>query len=326
MRKSTKENQSGVFLDSASLRPEELSLAPLDRVLSELKFYDQTDPSVVLERIKSASIVICNKTLLAREIITQAKNLELIAVAATGVNNIDLDAARECGVVVCNARGYSTPSVVQLTFTLILSLMTKLVDYDKAISSGAWQTSKHYCLLNFPFSELAGKKIGIIGYGDIGKAVARAAEGFCMVPLISERKGVTEVRENRLLFEELLVQADIISVHCPLVAETENLIAEQEISLMKKGSFLINVSRGGVVNEGALRDALKQGHIAGAGVDVLTNEPPKDGNPLLDPRIPNLIITPHIAWASREARQRLIEQIAENIKCFLAGVPKNIVN
>ena len=137
---------------------------------------------------------------------------------------------------------------------------------------------------------------------------------------------MTEVRENRLLFEELLVQAYIISVHCPLVAETENLIAEQEISLMKKGSFLINVSRGGVVNEGALRDALKQGHIAGAGVDVLTNEPPKDGNQLLDPMIPNLIITPHIAWASREARQRLIEQIAENIKCFLAGVPKNIVN
>ena len=315
-----------VFLDAGSLRPDELDLGALHRVVSDMELYSQTDASDIVERIQLADIVICNKTQMRRESLSCAQNVKLIAVAATGVNNIDLVAAHERGIIVCNARGYSTPSVVQITFTLILALMTRLLDYHAATSAGAWQKSTQYCILTFPFSELAGKKIGIIGYGDIGRAVARVAEGFGMLPLIAERRGVTEVRENRSAFEDVLAQADIVTVHCPLVSDTHDLIASKEIEMMKQDALLINASRGGIINEAALCDALKQGRIAGAGVDVLTNEPPTEGNPLLDTHVPNLIVTPHIAWASRQARQRLIDQIAENIQAFKAGTPKNVVS
>ena len=316
----------GVFLDADSIRPDELDLSSLKQAVPDLTFYPHTHLSDAVERIQSADVVICNKTPMRREVLAEAQNLKLITVAATGVNNVDLAAATEQGIVVCNARGYSTPSVVQVVFTMILALMTRLVDYRSAVSTGVWQKSEQFCALDFPFSELMGKRIGIVGYGKIGRAVERVAEAFGMLPLIAERRGVTPVRENRLAFENVLAQADVLTMHCPLIPETKDLISEKEIALMKHDALLINAARGGVVDEVALRDALNQGRIAGAGVDVLTNEPPAEGNPLLDPSIPNLIVTPHIAWASREARQRLVDQIAENIQAFMAGTPKNVVN
>ena len=316
----------GVFLDADSIRPDELDLCSLKEALLDLTFYPHTRLEDAVERIGSAEVVICNKTPMRREVLAEARNLKLIALAATGVNNVDLAAATELGIVVCNARGYSTPSVVQVVFSMILALMTRLVDYRDAVSSGVWQKSEQFCALTFPFSELAGKRIGIVGYGAIGRAVERVAKAFGMVSLIAERRGVTPVRDNRLAFEDVLAQADVLTLHCPFIPETKDLISEKEIAVMKHDALLINAARGGVVNEIALRDALKQGRIAGAGVDVLTNEPPTDGNPLLDPSIPNLIVTPHIAWASREARQRLVEQIADNIQAFKADTPKNVVN
>ncbi len=316
----------GVFLDADSIRPDELDLSSLKHEIPDLTFYPHTRLEDAITRIGSAGIVICNKTPMRREVLAAASKLKLIAVAATGVNNVDLAAAADLGIVVCNARGYSTPSVVQVVFSMILVLLTRLFDYQSTVSSGVWQKSQQFCALDFSFAELKGKRIGIVGYGTIGRAVERVAEAFGMIPLIAERRAVTEVRENRLAFEEVLVQSDVLTLHCPFTPETKDLIAEKEISLMKPDALLINAARGGVVNEVALRDALNQGRIAGAGVDVLTNEPPTKGNPLLDPNIPNLIITPHIAWASREARQRLVDQIAENIQAFNARSPKNLVS
>ena len=316
----------GVFLDADSIRPDELDLSSLKQAIPDLTLYPHTQLSDAVERIGSAEVVICNKTPMRREVLAVASNLKLITVAATGVNNVDLAAATELGILVCNARGYSTPSVVQVVFTMILGLMTRLSDYQGAVFSGVWEKSQQFCALDFPFSELAGKRIGIIGYGAIGRAVERVAQAFGMVSLIAERRSAIEFRENRLAFEDVLAQADVLTLHCPFTPETKDLISEKEIALMKHDALLINAARGGVVNEIALCDALKQGRIAGAGVDVLTNEPPTDGNPLLDSSIPNLIVTPHIAWASREARQRLVDQIAENIQAFKAGTPTNVVS
>ncbi len=316
----------GVFLDADSIRPDELDLSLLMEAFSGLTFYAHTHLSNAVDRIGSAQVVICNKTPMSRDVLLEVPNLKLIVVAATGVNNVDLAAATEHGITVCNARGYSTPSVVQVVFTMILGLMTRLFDYQRVVSSGVWQKSEQFCALHFPFSELSGKRIGLIGYGEIGRAVERVAKVFGMLPLIAERRGVTPVREDRLAFEDVLAHADILTMHCPLTPETKDLIAEKEFALMKSDVLLINTARGGIVNECALRDALYQERIAGAGVDVLTNEPPTHGNPLLDSPIPNLIVTPHIAWASREARQRLADQIAENVQAFREGMPKNVVN
>ena len=315
----------GVFLDADSIRPDELDLGSLKQAVSILTFYPHTRLEDAVARIGSASVVICNKTPMRREVMAESPNLKLITVAATGVNNVDLAAAKSLGIVVCNARGYSTPSVVQVVFTMILGLMTRLSDYQRATSSGVWQKSQQFCALEFPFSELMGKRIGIVGYGEIGQAIERVALAFGMVSLIAERRGSPSVRENRIAFEEVVAQADVLTLHCPLVPGTKDLVAEKELASMKSDALLINTARGGVVNEVALRDALMQGHIGGAGVDVLTAEPPTEGNLLLDPAIPSLIVTPHIAWASREARQRLVDQMANNIRSFKAGTPQNVV-
>ena len=321
----TASDTRGVFLDADSIRPHELDLNALKAAVPDLTFYAHTNRSDVVERMRSARIVICNKTPMSREVLAAARHVKLIAVAATGVNNVDLAAAHEHGVVVCNARGYATSSVVQVVFAMILGLMTRMVEYRSAVSAGVWQRSEQFCALRFPFSELLGKRIGIIGYGEIGRAVTRVAHAFGMVTLIAERSGAACVREGRAAFDDVLARADILTVHCPLGPATQDLIAEREIACMKRGTLLINAARGGVVNEPALYDALKRGHLGGAGVDVLTSEPPARGNPLLDDTLPNLLVTPHIAWASREARQRLVDQIVENINAFCAGAPRNVV-
>jgi glycerate dehydrogenase len=286
--------------------------------------FEKSTAQQVALRIAQAQVVIANKAPLMKPSLAQAKGLKLICVAATGTNNVDLEAAAQQGVTVCNVRDYATASVVQHVFTLMLNLSTQFVSYHQAVIAGHWQSSDQFCLLDYPIQELAGKTLGIIGYGVLGHAVARAAEAFGMKVIIADHKGV-KPRSGRSAFEEVLAQADVVTLHCPLTEATKHLIGIEELAAMKPSALLINAARGGIVDESALVQALQQQKIAGAGFDVLTEEPPVHGNVLLDAKIPNLIVTPHIAWASRESRQRLIDEIVENIEAFKADQPRNIV-
>jgi glycerate dehydrogenase len=256
--------------------------------------------------------------------LSQAKKLQLICVAATGTNNIDLDAAATHNIPVCNVHGYATPSVVQHVFTLLLTLTTRFNEVTSAVKRGDWSRSKFFCLLDYPVRELAGKTIGIIGYGALGKAVAHVAEAFGMQVLLAKRNH-NDHRPGRIALEELLPRVDVLSLHCPLTKETQGLIGADELVLMKKDAVLINTARGGLVDEAALVEALLQKKLGGAAVDVIEAEPPPDNYPLLEVSLPNLIVTPHVAWASRESRQRLLDEIALNIEAFSAGQIRNRV-
>lgn len=316
----------GVFLDIDSLDKNDLNLEALTATLPQWQFHPETKTEQVASRIADATVVVSNKVVLNRQALTQAKKLRLIAVAATGTNNVDIQAATELGISVCNARAYATPSVVQHVFALLLNLSRHINEYQTAIQAGHWQHSKHFCLLDYSIHELSGRKLGIIGFGELGKAVAQVAENaFGMQVLIAQRDKHDQ-RPGRLPLHELLTQVDVLSLHCPLNEDTQELIGAEELSLMKPTALLINTARGGIVDEVALADALRNGQLAGAGVDVLTEEPPVKGNPLLAVDIPHLIITPHIAWASREARQRLVDQLRDNIDAFLKKRPQNLVN
>lgn len=315
----------GVFLDRDSLDRGDLDFDRLDRVLPGLRYYPATTPAEVAARIASAAIVISNKAPLDAATLRQAPQLKLINVAATGVNNVDLDAALAQGVTVCHCRGYATPAVVQHVFALLLALSTRWPDHQRAVREGRWQRASQFCLLDFPIRELAGKTLGIVGYGELGQGVAQVAEAFGMRVLIAQRPGTVEVLEDRTPLPALLPQADVLSLHCPLTPATRNLIGAWELALMRRDAILINTARGGLVDEALLADALRRGALGGAGVDVLSLEPPTAGNPLLAPDIPNLIVTPHCAWGSREARQRLVEQLAENVESWLAGAPARVV-
>jgi glycerate dehydrogenase len=311
-----------VFLDLATVDCGDVDLSPLESAISGWHFHAATTPGQTLERIRGATLVVSNKVVLEREFLEQSPDLKLICIAATGTNNVELEAARELGIAVTNVAGYSTPSVVQHVFSLILGLTTRLLDYHNLVASGAWPRSGRFCLLDYPFRELAGKGLGIIGHGTLGRAVARVAESFGMEVLLAQRPG-GDRRQGRIPLDELLETADVVSLHCPLTEQTRGLIGERELGLMKGDALLINTARGGIVDEGALAAALRNGVIGGAGVDVLVREPPERDNPLLDPDIPNLLVTPHIAWASREARQRLIDEIGVNIRAFLSGENRN---
>ncbi len=307
-----------VFLDLATVGPNDLSLSTLNDLPLSWQYYDSTSAEELDTRICDAEIIITNKCKLNEAVLSRVKKLKYICAAATGFNHIDIEAAGARGIAVSNVRDYATPSVVQHVYALILALSTKLMNYSSAVQNGDWQRSENFCLLDFPIEEVAGKKLGLIGFGTLGKAVAKVAPALGLEVLVGQHlQGAQEA--GRLELDELLRSADIISLHLPLTEQTTNLIAKREISLMKPDALLINTSRGGIVNELALADALKQKRIAGAGIDVLTTEPPVDGNPLLEENIPNLIITPHTAWASRQSRQRLVDQIADNIRSFLAG-------
>ena len=314
----------GVMLDVKSIDSGDINFDSLKSVVSDWQFYDFTAEEEVDDRIKGADIIVTNKVKINKNHLTQASALKLICVAATGTNNIDLEAAAELGICVTNVTNYATPSVVPHVFCLILALSRKLNQYQAAIRNGRWQQSEFFCLLDYPISELAGKTLGIIGYGVLGQAVAAVGEAFGMRVLVADRKGVAP-REGRVTFEQLMSESDVVSLHCPLTAETSNLIDEKELALMKPGALLINTARGGIVNEAALVTALESGKLGGAGFDVLGNEPPTQGNPLLELELPNLIVTPHIAWASVEARQRVIDEIVKNIAAFRKGEPRNIV-
>lgn len=317
----------GVFLDQDTVNNGDLDLSRLVKALPRWQSYGGTEPGQVAERIADAEVVVSNKVVLSKELLNQAPGLRLVVVAATGTNNVDLAAAAARGVAVCNVRNYATPSVVQHVFALILSLTRHLPEYREAVRAGRWQHSDKFCLLDYPIRELDGLTLGIVGYGELGKAVAGTAESaFGMRVHVAQRPGTEEPRPGRIPLSQLLPEADILSLHCPLTAQTRGLIGTRELARMKRDALLINTARGGIVDETALAEALRTGTIGGAGVDVLSSEPPQQGNPLLAPDIPNLIVTPHVAWASRESRQRLLDQVADNIQSFLNGQPRNLVN
>ncbi len=314
----------GVFLDRDSLDLGDLDLSQLQATLPEWRFYPATAPDQVAERIAAAQIVVVNKVVLSRELLRGAEHLKLVCVAATGTNNVDLDTCRELGIPVCNVAAYGTPAVAQHVMMLILALSTHLLDYQADVRAGRWQQADQFCLMHRPIRELAGRTLGIVGHGELGQAVGQLGEAFGMQVLLAQRPG-GKPQPGRLPLAKLLPQADVLSLHCPLTDETRNLIGARELALMKPDALLINAARGGIVDEAALAEALRNGVIGGAGVDTLTVEPPRDGNPLLAPDIPNLIVTPHNAWAAREARQRLTDLLVLNVRAFLDGELRNRV-
>jgi len=318
---------NGVILDLDSIGPTDLDLTPLYELPVQWTVYPDCKASQVSERISSADIVLTNKTAIRAPEIVQAKNLKFISLFATGTDVIDLTGASKKNIVVSNAIGYGTASVVQHVWSLILALTTNLKEHSKASIDGRWRNSRFFCLLDSPVQELDGKVLGIIGAGELGLGVAKIAEAFGMKVIFAALPGRSHSnQDNRMPFGALLKEADILSLHCPLTAETAKLISADELGSMKESALLINTARGGLIDEKALKDALTNGVIAGAAVDVLSVEPPSDGNLLIDSNIPNLIVTPHVAWVARESRQRLVNQVAENIKGFLAGQPRNQVS
>lgn len=315
----------GVFLDRATVDRDDLDFTNLEACLPDWDFYPQTAAADLLPRLQGAQIVVTNKVRLDAATLAQAPELRLICVAATGTNNVDLKAARQRDVVVCNVQKYATASVVQHAFTLLLNLYTHVPQYHAAVQAGRWQQSTEFCLFDYHIREIAGKILGIVGYGELGRAVARVAEAFGMRVLLARRPG-GESQPGRLPLAELLPQVDVLSLHCPLTAQTQGLIDAAALALLPPHAVLINCARGGIVDEQALAAALRAGRLGGAAVDVLAEEPPCHGSPLLEGGIPNLLITPHIAWASRESRQRLLDELVLNIRQFLVGSPRNRVD
>lgn len=319
----------GVLLDMGSLQSSDLNLDGLIRQFSAFETFDQTLPGQQLTRLRGAQIALTNKVPLDGEILEQLPELRLILVLATGTNVIDLQAAARLGIAVCNNRGYSTHSLVEHTLSLILALARRLPTYQKKVMQGEWQCSNQFCLLEPPIVELHNKQLGIIGAGASGTQLAAVARALGMrtVAMTSERKPASSNEDlPRVPFSKLLAQSDVISVHCPLTETTRNLIDARALAQMKPEALLINTARGGIVNEADLAAALARGHLGGAALDVLTVEPPCNGNPLLETAHPNLIITPHNAWGSREARQALIDQSAEIVRRFRQGELMNCVN
>jgi glycerate dehydrogenase len=305
-----------VFLDFDTVSSGDLDLGGLRQVAEDLTLYE-SDESMTAQRIEDAGIVLLNKPTLTRALLSGASRLKLIAVAGTGTNNIDLSAARDHGIAVCNVMAYCTASVVQQVWALILSLTQHVADYSRLTRDGSWAKDEGAALAH-PIRELQGRIFGVIGWGELGRGSARIAEAFGMRVIIANRRGAS-AQPDRVAFDEFLSMADIVSLHCPLNDATRGLLGSRELALMKPDALLINTARGGLIDSGALAAALKAGRLGGAGIDVLTQEPPLDGEPLLDQKIPNLLLTPHIGWAAREARQRCIDEMAANIRDFRAG-------
>ncbi len=314
----------GVFLDLDSVHPADLDLSALKATLGDWRMHPSSAPGDTAGRIAAADVVVSNKVRLSRDAMANARGLKLVCVAATGTNNVDLDAARDLGVAVTNVTGYGTPSVVQHVFALVLALTTRLEEHRAAARDGTWAHSPHFCVLDFPVRELEGKTLGIVGYGELGRGVARVAEAFGMHVMVSGRPGQPP-GPGRAPLERVLAKADVLSLHVPLAENTRHLIGSRELSLMKSDALLINTARGGIVDERALWSALEAGTIGGAALDVLEQEPPLEQHPLLDVSHPRLIVTPHVAWAARESRQRLIDGVAANVRAFLQGEERNRV-
>ena len=311
-----------VILDTCTVTKGDLDMRALEQ-FGEIKYYDMLPKEEIIKVLQGADAVVCNKALIDRDII-DATDLKFIGVFATGYNNIDIAYAKEKGIVVCNVPGYSTDSVAQITWSFILELAGSVSRYTRSVAAGDWKKASQFTYFDFPISEIAGKTLGIYGLGTIGLAVARVALAFNMRVIAYTRtpktvEGIEQVDEERLFRE-----SDFLTFHCPLTEKTAKIVNKQSLSLMKPTAFLINTSRGGVIDEQALADALREGRIAGAAVDVLTSEPMAMDCALFG--IDNCLITPHMAWASIESRTRLIGKVAENLRAFSEGYPINVVN
>jgi glycerate dehydrogenase len=313
-----------VILDGYTLNPGDLSWKALQD-LGNLTIYDRSLPHEIVERAAEAEIVMVNKVILNAETLAQLPRLRYIGVMATGYNNIDVVAAKNHGITVTNVKAYGPASVAQHTFALLLALTNHLELHSQSVFNGDWVASPDFCYTKTPLTEIAGKTIGLVGLGDIGSQVARIARAFDM-RVIAYRKNPTQTRDTDIEMvplETLFRESDVISLHCPLTEETRELINQERLSWMKPNALLLNTGRGPLINESDLASALKNKVIAGAGLDVLSTEPPAADNPLFS--APNCIITPHIAWASFEARQRLMQMVADNLIAFQAGSPINVV-
>lgn len=310
-----------VFLDRDSL------IATVRRPAFAHDWIDHaaTAPDQVVERLRGATVAITNKVPLRAQALAQLPELRMVAVAATGTDNVDLAACRERGIVVSNIRNYSHVSVPEHCFTLILALRRNLRAYVADIEAGRWEHSTRFCLLDHPIGDLAGTRLGIVGYGALGQRVAQIGQAFGMQVCTTSRSPVSEPGVTQLELDELLATSDVISLHLPLNEQTRHMIGARELGLMKPTGLLINTARGGLVDEAALAEALMRRTIGGAGFDVLSKEPPAPDNPLLGLRLPNFILTPHVAWASAGAMQTLADMLVENIEAWEAGRPLNVV-
>ena len=317
-----------VFLDYKTVDSGDLDLGSIKAVLPEIEVYPYSNEAEVLNRIKDTQVAIANKIEFDSKVFAHAKNLELICVTATGTNNIDLHSAKNSDVMVCNIRDYCTESVTQHVLLSILSLSHSYADYMNSIQKGEWQDGSGFSLLNHPIKELSGKKLGIVGFGVLGKGVAKAASALGMEILVSESFDPNKESKDsmkRVGFDELLSASDVISLHCPLTKETSGIFNDDAFEKMKSSAILINTARGGLVNDQALIKAIESKSIAGAAIDVLDQEPPGSDHSLMQKEYKNMIITPHIAWAAREARQRALDRIADNVEAFQKGSPINVV-
>ena len=310
-----------VILDYATLlQNNDISLECFEKFF-EVRKYPLTPDEKAIERIGDAEIVLCNKVKITREVMEKCPNIEYIGLFATGYNNIDIECAKEKGIAVCNAGSYSTEAVSQHTFALILYFFNKVAQYNKAVSDGEWSRSETFSYFPYTVSELAGKTMAVIGYGSIGKQTAKLADDFGMKVIISTRTKPENCKYEQVTTEEAFKRADVLTVHCPLTPQTENLICRKNLELMKPSAIVINTARGGIVNEQELADALNNGVIAGAGLDVLREEPMSETTPLKNAK--NCIITPHIAWAGIETRKRVVEIAKDNLISYLNGVRRN---
>lgn len=310
------------ILDGHTLNPDDLSWDGFKQ-LGELTVYDRSPPELVVQRAKKSQIILSNKVVLSREIIEQLPELKYIGVLATGYNNIDIDAAKEKGIVVSNVPTYGSKSVAQFVMSHILNFAQSIAHHDQTVKNGKWEACPDFCYWETPLIELAGKTMGILGFGRIGQETAKLAQAFDMKVIVHNRSEIKAEGIEQVGLETLFQESDFMSLHCPLTEETENIINGETISLMKPTAYLINTSRGPLIDEAALANALNAGEIAGASLDVLSKEPPNNDNPLLSAK--NCTITPHIAWATREARERLMGIAVENVKAFLDGKPQNVI-
>ena len=301
----------------------DIDFEPITR-LGDCACFDLLEKQQIIEAARDAEAIICNKALIDREIMERCKRLRYVGLFATGYNNVDLSAADGLGISVANVPGYSTDSVAQHTFALILALATSLPAYNESVKSGVWCKSAAFTYLTEPMTEIRGKTLGILGFGNIGRAVAKIADAFGMRVLVSTRGAVCDCDYELVGVDELFERSDFLTLHCPLTEQTANIVNERTLKLMKPTAYLINTARGGHVDEAALCSALGSGQIAGAGIDVVSAEPIKAENPLLKAK--NCIITPHTAWATKEARLRLVKAVGDNLAAFINGKPQNIVN
>lgn len=311
-----------VIMDYKTVTTGDVSLEIFEN-FGKVTYLPLTSPDKVSEAIEDADVVLCNKTPLTAENMSTAKKLKFIGLFATGYNNIDLEYTKKHGITVCNAGSYSTGAVVQHTFALLLEMTNRVAEYNSFTKRNGWCESEIFSPFVYDTMELSEKTMGIVGYGSIGKAVANAAKAFSMNVIVNTRTVREDGAAKFVSFDELLSQSDIITLHCPLNKQSEGLFNEEAFLKMKRGSYFINTARGGIVDERALSYALRSGHLAGAALDTLSSEPMKKDCPLIG--APNLIITPHVAWAPRETRERLISIVYDNLKSFLNGTPKNVV-